>query len=72
MSPQLLFVDDDIPIRETLSLYFRKKGISVATAGSGNMTIRLAEKWRTPCQYLHSMNRSENGLDLSRLSPAVP
>jgi len=76
MSPQLLFVDDDIPIRETLSLYFRKKGISVATAGSGEQAIRLAEKNPFNIAILDVNLDQENGLDLlqtfRRLYPDLP
>src|SRR5689334_14901839 len=35
MTPHILFVDDEAPIREVLSLYFRKKGFAVTTATCG-------------------------------------
>jgi DNA-binding NtrC family response regulator len=34
MSQHILFVDDEVPIRETLSLYFKRKGFSVTSAGN--------------------------------------
>src|SRR6266446_350675 len=76
MSPHLLFVDDDIPIRETLSLYFKKKGIAVTTAGSGEEAIRLAEKSPFNLAILDVNLEQENGLDLlevfRRMYPNLP
>ncbi len=76
MTPHLLFVDDDIPIRETLSLYFKKKGITVATAGSGEEAIRLAEKTSFNLAILDVNLDHESGLDLlqtfRRLHPNLP
>src|SRR6266404_2563166 len=76
MTPHLLFVDDDIPIRETLSLYFKKKGITVAAAGSGEEAIRLAEKTAFNLAILDVNLDQENGLDLletfRRLYPNLP
>jgi DNA-binding NtrC family response regulator len=76
MSPHLLFVDDDIPIRETLSLYFKKKGIVVTTAGSGGEAIRLAEKSSFNLAILDVNLDQENGLDLlevfRRMHPNLP
>jgi two-component system, NtrC family, response regulator HydG len=44
MSPHILFVDDELPIRELLSLYFRKKGFAVTTAIDGASAKDLAQK----------------------------
>ena len=37
----ILFVDDEVPIRETLSLFFKMKGIAVTAVGTdpGNISI---------------------------------
>src|SRR5258707_433906 len=64
MTPHLLFVDDDIPIRETLSLYFKKKGITVATAACGEEAIRLAEETAFNLAILDVNLGNEDGLDL--------
>lgn len=34
MSQHILFVDDEVPIRETLSIFFRRKGFAVTTASN--------------------------------------
>ena len=76
MTPHLLFVDDDIPIRETLSLYFKKKGITVATVACGEEAIRLAEETAFNLAILDVNLGNEDGLDLlqtfRRLHPNLP
>jgi DNA-binding response OmpR family regulator len=39
----ILFVDDEIPLRETLSLYFRRKGYGVTTAGNSEEALGFAK-----------------------------
>ena len=40
---RVLFIDDEIPIRETLSMYFNLKGIEVTSAATGTEARQLAE-----------------------------
>ena len=64
MNPHILFVDDEIPIRETLSLYFKMKKISVTTAESGAEAKELAEKTPFTLVILDIDLGGENGLEL--------
>jgi DNA-binding response OmpR family regulator len=41
MKPQILFVDDEAPIRDILSLYLRGKGMDVTTAATGQLAMDL-------------------------------
>ncbi len=62
--PHILFVDDEAPIREMLSLYFRKKGISVTAAVTGPQAMELADKERFDLAILDINLAGESGLDL--------
>jgi len=64
MSHHILFVDDEVPIRETLSLYFKKNGFAVTTAESGAEGIRLAEATPIDLIILDINLGGENGLEL--------
>src|SRR6266498_1242281 len=72
----ILFVDDEVPIRETLSLYFKKKGFEVTTAENGAEIIRLAEMTPFDLVILDINLGGENGLELLGLFkekyPQVP
>ena len=64
MSPQILLVDDEAPLRELLSLYFRKKGFLVTTAMSV-AEAKAADKAGTfDLAILDVDLAGENGLDL--------
>lgn len=64
MSQRILFVDDEIPIREMLSLYFRRKGFAVSSAGNHAEAVQLTET--TPCDVviLDINLAGENGMEL--------
>ena len=65
MNPHILFVDDEVPIRETLSLYFKMKKIAVTTAESGEEARRImAEKTPFTLVILDIDLGGENGLEL--------
>ena len=64
MSHHILFADDDVPIRETLSLYFKMKGFAVTTAANGAESIRLAEMTPFDLVILDIDLGGENGLEL--------
>ena len=64
MSPHILFVDDEIPIRETLSLCFKAKGMKVTTAETGAEAIRLSTEVPFSLVILDVKLGNENGLDL--------
>ena len=71
MSARILFVDDEAPIRETLSLYFKAKGIAVSTAGTGAEAIRMIEETPFNLAILDVRLGEENGLDLLERFKAV-
>ena|SRR5438552_6735994 len=62
--PHILFVDDEAPIREMLSLYFRKKGYSVTAAITGQQAMELADKVPFNLAILDVNLAGESGLDL--------
>ena len=64
MNPHILFVDDEIPIRETLSLYFKMKKISVTTAENGEEAKKLVVKIPFTLIILDIDLGGENGLEL--------
>jgi len=76
MSQHILFVDDEVPIRETLTLYFRAKGIAVSTAESGDEAIRMIEETPFDLIILDLNLGEENGLDLldrlKAMHPSLP
>jgi len=76
MSQHILFVDDEVPIRETLTLYFRAKGIAVSTAESGDEAIRMIEETPFDLVILDLNLGEENGLDLldrlKAMHPSLP
>jgi len=76
MSQHILFVDDEVPIRETLSLYFKAKGIKVTTAENGQQALQLSEQIPFNLIILDLRLGQENGLELltqfKALYPARP
>lgn len=64
VNSHILFVDDEAPIRELLSLYFRKKGLQVATATTAQQAKELASKAAFDVAILDVNLAGENGLDL--------
>ncbi|SRR6266478_5788429 len=76
MSRHILFVDDEVPIRETLALYFRAKGMKVTTAETGEEAIRLSTEIPFSLVILDVKLGNESGLDLlerfKRMHPNLP
>ncbi|MSU57142.1 MAG: response regulator [Pedosphaera sp.] len=70
MKPHLLFVDDEAPIREMLSLYFHKRGYEVSTATESAEAVRLAEGNTFSAAILDVDIAGENGLALLTLLKA--
>jgi len=64
VATNILFVDDEAPIREMLSLYFRKKGFSVTTATCGREAKELADQGPFNLAILDMNLAGESGLDL--------
>ena len=64
MNRHILFVDDEAPIRELLSLYFRKKGLQVTTAMTNGQAKELAAQVPFTLAILDVNLAGENGLDL--------
>lgn len=62
--PHLLFVDDEAPIRELLSLFFRKKGYQVTTATNSAQAKQLSLTTAYDLVILDLHLADENGLDL--------
>ena len=66
MNPHILFVDDEAPIRELLSLFFRKKGFSVTTAMAPAEAKELARSSQFSLAIVDVNLAGESGLDLLR------
>lgn len=64
MTPHVLFVDDEAPIREMLSLYFRKKGWQVTSAVTSAEAREQAGKVRFDVAIVDVNLAGENGLEL--------
>jgi len=64
MQPHILFVDDEAPIREMLSLFFRKKGCQVTTATNAEEGLRLLDGGSFDAVILDIDIAGEDGLGL--------
>lgn len=64
MSPHVLFVDDEAPIREMLSLYFRKQGWQVTSAVTPAEAKDRAAGGRFDVAIVDVDLAGENGLEL--------
>ena len=64
MKPHILFVDDEAPIREMLSLYFRKRGFDVSAATKSSEALDLIGKSTFSAAILDVDIAGENGLEL--------
>lgn len=64
MNQHILFVDDEIPIRETLSLYFKRKGFSVTSAGNSEDAKQAVQNNTFNLIILDVDLGGENGLEL--------
>ena len=64
MQPHILFVDDEAPIRETLALFFRKKGYQVTTATGAAEGLHLLESGAFDLAILDIDIAGEDGLEL--------
>jgi DNA-binding NtrC family response regulator len=76
MLGHILFVDDEVPIRETLTLRFKIKGLTVTSAGNGDEAMQLSKQTPFDLAILDFNLGDENGLDLldifKREFPAIP
>lgn len=76
MPNRILFVDDEAPIRELLTLFFRKKGIEVTSAVSASEALELSRGARHDLAIVDVNLAGENGLELmvnlKRENPAMP
>jgi two-component system, OmpR family, response regulator len=66
MNPHILFVDDEAPIRELLSVCFRIHGVPVTTATTGRDARLLAANATFDLTILDLHLPDESGLDLLR------
>jgi DNA-binding response OmpR family regulator len=64
VKPHILFVDDEAPIREMLSLYFRKRGYEVSAANQSAEALKLTEDNPFDVAILDVDIAGENGLEL--------
>ena len=64
MTPHILFVDDEAPIRELLTLYFRKKNWEVTTAMTVAQGKETAAKVPFTLAIVDLNLAGENGLEL--------
>ena len=67
MSSHILFVDDEAPTRELMSLFLTKKGFKVSTAMNVGQGQELAERNRYDLAILDVDIGGENGLKLLQL-----
>lgn len=76
MSKRILFVDDDVPLRVTLSLYFKMKGFEVTAAENSRDAMKLAAEGKFNAAIVDIDMGDENGMDLldslTRQHPALP
>ncbi len=64
MSQHILFVDDEAPIREMLSLFFKKKGFGVTGVVTGQEAMELVDQVPFDVVILDVNLAGENGLEL--------
>jgi DNA-binding NtrC family response regulator len=64
MTKRILFVDDDVPLRVTLSMYFKMKGIQVTAAENCHDALRLAEQGQFSAAIVDINMGDEDGMDL--------
>ena len=64
MNHHILFVDDEVPIRETLSLYFKSHGMTVTTASNGDEARAIAAANAFSLLILDINLGGENGMEL--------
>ena len=64
MTKHILFVDDEVPLRVTLSLYFKLKGFSVTAAENSQHALKLVRAGDFGAVILDIGMGNENGLDL--------
>jgi DNA-binding response OmpR family regulator len=64
LKPHILFVDDEPPVREMLTLYFRKKGFDVTTATTIKEAVESVDKGSYDAAILDINLAEENGLEL--------
>jgi DNA-binding NtrC family response regulator len=64
MTKRILFVDDEIPLRLTLSLYFKMKGIAVVAAENSQDALNLAKAENFSAAIVDINLNGENGMDL--------
>lgn len=76
MQPHILFVDDEAPIRETLALFFRKKGYQATMASTAVEGRQLLETGDYSVAILDVDLAGHNGLELlaqaKALRPTLP
>jgi DNA-binding response OmpR family regulator len=76
MSKRILFVDDDVPLRVTLSMYFKFKGLEVTAATDCQDALRLAADRKFDVAIVDIGLGEESGLDLldslGREHPCLP
>jgi|SRR6185436_4441495 len=72
----VLFVDDEPPVRETLSMFFRVKGVKVTAVSTGAEAMQLADHTRFTAAIFDLHLHQENGIQLlerfKKRHPAIP
>ena len=64
MRPHLLFVDDEVTMRELLSNYFNAKGYHVSIAATGSEAMAMADHGPIHLVVMDINLGGENGLEL--------
>src|SRR5689334_3338926 len=64
MKPHLLFVDDEVTMRDVLMNYFSKKGFVVSIAATASEAMFIADQWPIHLVVMDINLAGENGLEL--------
>ena len=64
MNPRVLFVDDEAPMRELLSLFFRERVLEVSPATTAADAMELADREDFSLAIVDLNLAGENGLEL--------
>lgn len=64
MNPRVLFVDDEAPMRELLSLFFQERGMEITTASKASEAMELADREGFSLAIVDLNLAGENGLEL--------
>lgn len=71
-APQILLVDDEPSLRETVTFILEMEGFAVATAADGDAALAAVRRLRPPVVLLDAMMPGRDGFEVCRLIRADP